>query len=216
MNKKLIASMLSLAMLFAFASCSKEEAPETTATTATEGTTTEETSEATTETTTEVPEETEIVIPDFDINSVPTFVVTSENLHDDVWDTVITNTDAGENLSPELSWEEVDGASMYVIYMVDLSAGNWVHMKVSDITSTSLPAGELDSSTYIGPYPPSGTHDYVVYVFALRDNPVATKGLVDRRATSLEFLFSSLNVNEAGETGNVISVGILPGTFTAQ
>lgn len=29
--------------------------------------------------------------------------VTSENLHNGVWDDVITNTSAGENLSPELT-----------------------------------------------------------------------------------------------------------------
>ncbi len=211
MNNKLISSLLTMAMLISVTSCEKVEEIETTATTSVTTTTTEAT-----ETTTEAPEETEIVIPDFDISSVPSFEVTSQNLNNGIWDDAISNTNAGENLSPELSWEEVDGASMYVIYMVDLSAGNWVHMKVTGVNSTSLEAGELDNSAYIGPYPPSGTHEYVIYVFALRETPVATKGLLDRAASSLEFLFSPLDVNESGEGGNVISCGILSGTYTAQ
>ena len=38
------------------------------------------------------------------------FTVTSEDIHDGVWDDVISNTNAGSNKSPQLSWEPVEGA----------------------------------------------------------------------------------------------------------
>lgn len=217
MNKKLLSTALAATMLMSLAGCSKDKISESTdATTVTTAATTTAATTTTEATTIEEPVETQIVIPDIDLDSISTFEVTSENLHDGVWDAVISNTSAGENLSPQLSWEEVDGASMYVIYMVDTSAGNWLHLKAADITTTSLDSGALDSLSYVGPYPPSGTHDYVIYVFALRDNPTRVNGALDISNSSLTFMFSSLDVNEAGEIGNVISYGMLPGTYSAD
>ena len=45
--------------------------------------------------------------------------VSSSNVADGVWDTKITNTTNGENLSPELSWSSVEGALGYEVYMID-------------------------------------------------------------------------------------------------
>ena len=70
---------------------------------------------------------------------LPQFDVTSTNLHSGVWDTVITNTENGNNVSPQLSWEPVESAKSYVIYMVDTSAGNRLHWSSGNITETSLP-----------------------------------------------------------------------------
>ncbi len=212
MNKRVIASLIVLSMAFSAASCSSNSEETTEATTvASETTTIVETTEETSEVS-----ETAIEIPDFDYESLPTFEVTSANLNDGVWDDVISNTSAGENQSPELSWEEVEGATTYVIYMVDLTAGNWLHLKAGDITTTSIETGSLSSTQYVGPYPPSGTHDYVVYVFALRSTPTKVRGVLDINNAALDFLFASLDVNEAGETGNVISYGVLPGTYSAE
>lgn len=215
MNKKLLTSALATAMLMSFCACSKQETAETTGTTTEETTATTTQSEPVPETTAESTKS-EIVIPDIDLESLSTFTVTSEDLHDGVWDDVISNTSAGENKSPELSWDTIDGASMYVVYMIDTSAGNWMHLKATDITTPYIEGGSLNSLSYVGPYPPSGTHDYVVYVFALKSNPIAVKGLLDINNTSLTDIFSSLDVNDEGASGNIISYGMLTGTYSAK
>ena len=71
---------------------------------------------------------------------IETFNSSSGNLTDGVWDVKITNTASGENLSPELNWDEVDGASEYVVIMID---GAWLHMDVFT-TKTSLEEGEIE------------------------------------------------------------------------
>ena len=50
------------------------------------------------------------------MEDVKSIKVTSEDLHDGKWDDSISNTDAGENASPQLSWERVPGAEEYAIY----------------------------------------------------------------------------------------------------
>lgn len=219
MNRRIIAGLVVLSLAFSAVACSSKTT-ETIVTTTEALETTTVTSETTTsvETTEEISEvsETTIEIPEFDYESLPTFEVTSVNLNDGVWDVVISNTSLGENQSPELSWEEVEGATTYAIYMVDVTAGNWLHLKAGDIITTTLEAGSLSSTQYVGPYPPSGTHDYVVYVFALKSAPTKVRGVLDSSNAELDFLFASLDVNESGETGNVISYGVLPGTYSAE
>ena len=143
------------------------------------------------------------------------FEVSSPSLKGANWIKDISNTDKGQNVSPELNWNPVEGAACYQIYMVDENMNNFIHWKAANVTETSLPMGWA-TKEYVGPYPPSGTHDYVIYVFALRDNPTRVNGALDISNSSLTFMFSSLDVNEAGETGNVISYGMLPGTYSAD
>ena len=67
--------------------------------------------------------------------------VTSQAMHDDIWDTKISKTLDGQNISPELTWEKVDGASRYVVIMLD---SGWLHMDYIT-TNTSMTEGEIDS-----------------------------------------------------------------------
>jgi len=69
--------------------------------------------------------------------------VTSESLKNGVWNEKITNTYAGENVSPELSWNKVDGAAEYAIYMIDPDGHNWLHWRVTGFTGTHLEEGEM-------------------------------------------------------------------------
>jgi phosphatidylethanolamine-binding protein (PEBP) family uncharacterized protein len=109
-----------------------------------------------------------------------TMKISSENLSDGVWDTEITNTAKGRNISPELTWSAVPGAEEYAIYMIDPDGGNWIHWIASGITGTHVDAGEqMDNSQYVGPYPPSGTHHYIVTVYALRSRPDNLPGRFD-------------------------------------
>ena len=65
-----------------------------------------------------------------------------------VWDSVITNTENGSNKSPRLSWEPVEGASSYVVYMVDTSANNWLHWRSENLTVNALEQGSAPAERY--------------------------------------------------------------------
>ena len=86
-----------------------------------------------------------------------------------------------QNLSPPLNWEGApDGTRSFALALVDIHpiARNYVHWLVADISSqlNSLPEGAASGSSsaftevnpYIGPFPPSGTHDYEFRLYALR------------------------------------------------
>ena len=137
------------------------------------------------------------------------FEVTSEDLHDGVWDTIITNTKNGSNVSPQLSWEPVEGAAAYVVYMVDTSATNWMHWRSGNITETSLEQGSAAEREYVGPYPPSGTHTYEIWVYAL-ESPVEK---VPGKFNQANGLFDDYK-DQINETSKILAVGHLSGTYT--
>lgn len=141
--------------------------------------------------------------------------ITSANLHGGVWDTVITNTKNGRNVSPELTWDSVGNAGEYAIYMLDPSAGNWMHWRAHGITGTHLEEGaDIAADEYVGPYPPSGTHTYTIYIFALRAAADSYPGSFDARNSGIESIISGLDV-AGGKSGNIIAQGSLSGTYTA-
>ena len=155
------------------------------------------------------------------MTELPRFTVTSESLHDGVWDDVISHTDKGQNRSPQLSWETVAGASAYGILMLDETAQNWMHWKAASVTETTLPEGWAYGSDYIGPYPPAGDpHTYTIYVVALKVPKDGMTGSFnapnDDPEHSLKRMLSSLDVDSNGRTGNAIALGSLSGTFTAE
>ena len=140
--------------------------------------------------------------------------VTSKDVKDGVWDDKITNTNYGENLSPELTWDPVEGATNYVVVMID---GAWLHMDVFT-SETHLDAGAIKRGSrgdqYVGPYPPSDTHTYSVFVFALKDESGKVKLSFDAGGNSIDQIYTSLNVDKNGNSGNVIAVGRLDGNYT--
>ncbi|MBQ1572460.1 MAG: hypothetical protein IIZ78_15130 [Clostridiales bacterium] len=151
------------------------------------------------------------------VSAYPAFAVTSESLDGNVWIESCSNTDGGENASPELSWEPVDGAAVYVIYMVDINANNFLHWKSADVTETSLHQGWAPSSDYVGPYPPSGqTHQYNIYVFALKAPVERVKGSINTPAAKIQEFMDSLDTDANGNTGNIVAVGRITGKYTAK
>ncbi|MBQ8527361.1 MAG: hypothetical protein IJ429_02705 [Lachnospiraceae bacterium] len=152
-----------------------------------------------------------IDIKDYNFN---TFELTSEDLHDGVWDTIITNTENGSNVSPQLSWEEVPEAAGYVVYMIDTMAGDWLHWKSNGVTETELPQGFAPEGEYVGPYPPGGTHTYEIYVVALRQPLETIGGTLDRSDNDFMKNIVELDVSADGTSGNIISYGHLAGTYT--
>ncbi len=154
---------------------------------------------------------------DIFVSAYPAFTVTSQSLHDGKWDEVTANTVDGKNASPELSWEPVEGAATYVIYMIDMDTAYFIHWKSSDITVTSLPEGWAPSSDYVGPYPPPGsTHKYTVYVFALKNPVERVKGGVNSISPKVQEFMDALDTDAAGNTGNIIAVGRVSGDYTAK
>ena len=218
-----VALILSLAFAISFAGCSDKTEETTTEATTTEATetTTEETEAETSETTEEpiIFETTETTVHDFR-ETCDVFEIKSNDLVDGVWADVISNTDRGQNLSPDISWDPVDGAGIYVIYMVDPTAGNWMHWKAFTFDETSLKEGwastDYYEGEYVGPYPPSGTHTYDIYVVALKTPLEKFQGKFDASNAKFEEYLLALDTDDDGNTGNVIAYGVLSGTFTAS
>ncbi len=169
--------------------------------------------EAESESTTEVEAEVNDMFQD---TGISTFELSSEDLHDGVWDSIITNTDNGSNVSPQLAWEPVPDAGCYVILMVDTTVQDWIHWKSNNVTETNLPQGWAPQDEYIGPYPPGGTHDYEIYVFALKEPVERVKGAFNN--SNMKFKANALALDEVteGASGNIIAYGHITGTYTKE
>lgn len=142
------------------------------------------------------------------------FELYSSNLNEGKWDDIISDTDKGSNLSPQLSWTEVEGAELYVIYMVDVNVQYFMHWKADGVLETNLSQGWAEKD-YVGPYPPAGgTHTYDIYVFALKKPIERLKGSVNGVNAKFPSFIEALDTDVSGNTGNIISCGYLTGTFT--
>jgi len=204
-------ALLCAAAIFSLNTGCNHESPESKAAEPTAAAVTEAVTEAETETEAETIAETTAESKELDLSKLSTFELSSEDLHDGVWDTVITKTTNGENRSPQLSWAPVEGASCYVVFMIDTSAGNWLHWKSGTENETVLPAGWAPQSEYVGPYPPGGTHDYEIFVFALKEKPEKIKGSFNgSNPRMMEYAKDIDGENE----DNIISYGHLTGTYT--
>ncbi len=210
--KLIILSLVSGILLSSVSACAKEPAPSTEAS-------------AITETTTDAPAEEPVDNSDDKfVSAYPAFKVTSESLDGKYWidDCVFQ----GGNASPQLSWEPVEGATTYVIYMVDLTAANIIHWKKDGITETNLPQGSATSAAsrgdvskadYVGPNPPSGsTNQYNIYVFALKAPVERVKGSLGTPAIKLQDFMDSLDTDAEGNTGNIVAVGRVIGYYSAK
>lgn len=139
--------------------------------------------------------------------------LSSDDLSDGVWNSVIASNGSGQNLSPELSFDAVEGAEEYAVVMIDPDGNNWLHWIASGIKRTHLSQGENPGS-YQGPYPPSGTHTYEVTVYALKAAPDALPGTFDAAGNSPEDLLAGMDT-AGGLRGNVIVSETISGTYTA-
>ena len=149
------------------------------------------------------------------IDDYDSFEVTSTSLNNGVWNDAISGTDKGSNKSPQLQWSAVDGASLYVIIMDDLEAWDLIHWKVDNVTETNLEEGWAAESDYIGPNPPSGsTHTYEVYVVALKAPVERVKGTFRSANPKFEENFKALDIDAEGNSGNIIAVGRVTGTYS--
>ncbi len=95
-----------------------------------------------------------------------------------------------ENISPQLAWHDLpDGTRSFALSFVDLHpvARGYVHWLVVDLDpiTRELPEGAAGGGLprparelvpYAGPFPPSGTHDYVFTLYALSDDRAPVRG----------------------------------------
>ena len=137
--------------------------------------------------------------------------ITSTDLIDGVWNEEITNTKYGSNVSPQLSWNAIDGASCYAVVMVDPDGFNWLHWIETDIKSNDLPQGFSAKDRYIGPYPPGGTHHYKVYVFALKGALPVSSAKFNRGGNDIRRISDELS-----QSDNCLGWGMIDGTYTAR
>lgn len=149
------------------------------------------------------------------LDGYETFKVTSTSLSDGVWNDIISNTDIGENKSPQLSWEPVEGAKVYAIYMFDTNTNGYLHWRSGGITETSLPEGWASPLDYNGPHIGHGyTHNFDIYVIALKAPVERLKGTVNGQNKKLGEFIKELDTDKDGNTGNIISYGKISGLFT--
>ena len=214
---KMTALGLCISMLAGTAGCYATDKPGMTSFSQTEAET-----EASSEATQAVTEDTEPVVTDSGIDYLEgyeKFELTSTSLENGVWADIISG-DRGNDSSPELSWEPVEGASEYVIYMVDMNTPDMIvcgvlHWKAGGITVTELPEGWAPSSDYIGPNPGRGvTHIYEIYVVAIRGPVERLKGGVRSVSPNLKNFLLELDTDSEGNTGNILAYGKISGTYT--
>ena len=208
-GKRAVLAVCALLMLCGTAACGTQNAPQPAQTGAPAAESdTQEASAADSDT----PEATAAEAPkaEFDPETLPKIELSSENLHDGVWDADISNTDKGSNRSPQLTWEPVQDAACYAVYMVDTTATFWLHWKSGNVTETELPAGWAPGTEYVGPYPPSGTHDYEIRVYALKEPVTEEKSKFDSSNYGFDDMVRALD----GDGGNVLAYGTLTGSYT--
>ena len=150
------------------------------------------------------------------VSEYKAFAVTTNSLTGGYWNENTANTVDG-NLSPDLSWEPVEGASCYAIYMVDMNTHYVLHWVQGDITETSLPLGFAGTKYYAGMSPaPGDTHLYNTYVFALKNPVEKVKGSVRSINPKTPEFIKALDTDKDGNTGNIIAVGKIGGMYKSK
>ena len=155
-----------------------------------------------------------------DFKAKASMTVNSDDLNNGVWDSSITNTPEGQDLSPQLSFDKVEGASYYVIYMVDESSDNRLLWYASHVGDTSVPEGS-GTGEYSGPdlQPGEGRHNLTLYVYALQGEPGRTIDLTpgDSSLSGDLYYYDILNVIDGSSSpelyGNVLAYGYITGTY---
>ena len=173
---KIISILLITSFALSFAGCSSNTDNTTTTNTTSEAGTETSASTETTESAasskgSEASKINEFFIKINYLEGFDTFELSSADLSGDTWADSFSTTTKGKDQSPQLSWAPVEGASSYVIYMLDqFGRDPTTYWKSNDVKETDLPSGWAPKSEYIGPvrHTDGFAHPYVIYVVALR------------------------------------------------
>ena len=141
-----------------------------------------------------------------------TMNVTSEDLVDGEWSSEL------ETRAPQLSFEEVEGASYYVIYMVDETHVCHVAWYVDSVSDIELPAGS-DVGVYNGIIAYDDPHKYSITVYALAGEPDTDIEVDPYHETNFApgTLYDIINVSDNSNNipiyGNVLAYGYISGEY---
>ena len=144
------------------------------------------------------------------LENLDKFDITSESLFYGEWrkETGARNG----NVSPELSWEKVEGAKEYLIFMIDLDDhdGFYILHWYGETEENHVDKGAFERNKgYIGPYPPS-SREYSVYVFALNDDIGDLNLVLDSQGREPQ---KYVDMIEEESPGSIISYGVISGTY---
>ena len=131
-------------------------------------------------------------------------------------DDFITSGEYSDLLDKYLPSEDINDDYVYYEIMDDLEAWDLVHWVSDNVTDTSLDEGWAPESEYVvGPNPLCGsTHTYEVYVVALKAPVERVKVAPGISNMKFEENFKALDIDAQGNSGNIIAVGRLTGTFS--
>ncbi len=125
-----------------------------------------------------------------------------------------------ETRAPQLSFDEVDGAAYYVVYMVDENNGCPVAWYIEHTNDTEFDAGSA-AGVYNGiSAHPDSPHRYSITVYALTGTPDDSLTIDPEREHSfspMDMYYDILNVTDRSHNpplyGNVISYGYIYGVY---
>ena len=140
--------------------------------------------------------------------------VDSDDLNGEEWSSDL------ETRTPSLSFDKVDGAAYYVIYMVDESDGCPVAWYVEHTNDTEFEAGSA-AGVYNGiTAHPDSPHRYSITVYALVGDPDSTLTIDPDRRSSFDpmgLYYEILNVTDRSHNppiyGNVLAYGYIYGFY---
>ena len=140
------------------------------------------------------------------IDNLDTFEVTSESIFYGEW--IKETGGINGNISPELSWDKVDGATTYAIMMIDVDQGNYLLHAYGASETNHLDFGALNEDEFYGPQP-RVPHNYRVYVFALK-NAIDPGLKILNQLIDAETFYEKLNKDDPD---NVISYGQVTASY---
>ena len=225
MNRhKIISILLITSFALSFAGCSSNTDNTTTTNTTSEAVTETSASTETTESAASSKGNEASKINEFFINinyleGFDTFELRSADLIGDTWADSFSTTTKGKDQSPQLSWAPVEGASSYVIYMLDqFGRDPTTYWKSNDVKETDLPSGWAPKSEYIGPvrHTDGLAHPYVIYVVALRQAVKEAPGDFYNVTFKFEDKIKTLDTDDNGKSGNIVAYGRLAGYYTGE
>ena len=215
--KTMIAAGMAASMLMGIAGCTAEGADAAAEAVSSESVTVAEVEEE--------PEQTLCDVEKFGycIESYPQFYVGSDSWEDGIWsDDMGAKPEHPKGISPSLYWEPVEGASCYVIYMLDSAHAegippvNFIHWVIGNYEGTEIIAGEAPAYFLaLGPEP-GRTHTYDIYVIALANPVERVKGTTGGPPTNFNNYLLALDTDVNGNTGNILAFGFLRGKYTAE
>ncbi len=139
----------------------------------------------------------------------PSIQIYSADLEEDGnWSIKCTQFETGGNVSPQLSWEPVEGATQYAVFMFCPSLANVMHMRAMGIEDVEIPTGYAEE--YKGMLHKKGSKFFDVYVYALKDAPDTVPGDFGEINTYISSIEIELDTS-GGQRGNILAKGVLRG-----